>query len=402
MAVGIIMAICKEECMSVADHGAQAGADFENIVAEAFRKAGWRVRRHPAAGDMRADLVVDDGARKYIVEVKSAAEGRRDRLIPLLSQAILQAQAFARQFPERAAPLAVVAARRVPESVADDIKQFAERHAPEVAVGVIDGEGFRSFLGPGLEGLDAKPSLHAAPRIVFPQHLPDLFSDLNQWMLKILVGQRLPASLIEIPREPSRNASQLAEAAKVSVMSASRLVNQLTSRGFLDESARPLQVVRVEELLEWWTSSNREAVKEVPAHWILKSGKDQLLAAVRQYTSRQIHNQPRCCLGLFAAADALGLGFVRGAPAHIYLERLTLDALNRLGLVIDHSARPPDVTVRIPANPEAVFRPRVFPDNVPVSDVLQVWLDVSTHPARGKEQAREIQRRVLKPLFGKQ
>jgi hypothetical protein len=30
-----------------------------------------------------------------------------------------------------------------------------------------------------------------------------------------------------------------------------------------------------------------------------------------------------------------------------------------------------------------------------------VWLDVSTHPARGKEQAREIQRRVLKPLFGK-
>jgi Holliday junction resolvase len=388
--------------MPVAHRGAQAGADFENIVAEAFRKAGWRVRRHPAAGDMRADLVVDDGARKYIVEVKSAAEGRRDRLIPLLSQAILEAQAFARQFPERAAPLAVVAARRVPESVADHIKLFAERHAPEVAVGVIDGEGFRSFVGPGLEGLVAKPSLHAASRIVSLHHLPDLFSDLNQWMLKILVGQRLPASLIEIPREPIRNASQLAEAAKVSVMSSSRLVNQLTSRGFLDQRDKYLQVVRVEELLEWWTSSSREAAKEIPAHWILKSGKDQPLAAVRQYTSRQIHNQPRCCLGLFAAADALGLGFVRGAPVHIYLERLTLDALNRLGLAIDHSARPSDVTVRIPANPEAVFRPRVFPDYVPVSDVLQVWLDVSTHPARGKEQAREIQRRLLKPLFGKQ
>jgi hypothetical protein len=351
---------------------------------------------------VQADLVVNAGENKDVVEVKAATEGRRDRLIPLLSQAILQAQAFARQFPERAAPLAVVAARRVPESVADDIKQFAERHAPEVAVGVIDGEGFRSFLGPGLEGLDAKPSLHAASRVVSPQHLPDLFSDLNQWMLKILVGQRLPASLIELPREPIRNASQLAEAARVSVMSASRLVNQLTSRGFLDETDQRLQVVRVEELLEWWTSSNREAAKEIPAHWILKSGKDQLCAAVRQYTSRQIHNQPRCCLGLFAAADALGLGFVRGAPAHIYFERLTLDALNRLGLAIDRSARLPDVTVRIPANPEAVFRPRVFSDNVPVSDVLQVWLDVSTHPARGKEQAREIRRRVLKPLFGKQ
>jgi hypothetical protein len=237
---------------------------------------------------------------------------------------------------------------------------------------------------------------------VSSQHLPNLFSDLNQWMLKILVGQRLPASLIEIPRQQIRNASQLAEAAKVSLMSASRFVNQLSSRGFLDESGQRLQVVRVEELLEWWISSNREAAKEIPAHWVLKSGKDQLLGAVRQYTSRQVHNQPRCCLGLFSAADALGLGFVRGAPPHIYLERLTLDALNRLGLAIGHSAHARDVTVRIPANPEAIFRPRVFPDNVPVSDVLQVWLDVSTHPARGKEQAREIGKSILKPLFGKQ
>src|SRR6476646_4588968 len=103
--------------MPVTGRGVQAGAEFESIVAEAFRKAGWRVRRRPAAGDMRADLVVDDGRMKYVVEVKSASEGRRDRLIPLLSQAILQAQAFARRFPEPADPLAVVAARRVPASV---------------------------------------------------------------------------------------------------------------------------------------------------------------------------------------------------------------------------------------------------------------------------------------------
>lgn len=86
-------------------------AEFEGIVADAFRKAGWRVRRQPARG-MRADLVVEEGARKYVVKVKAASEARRDRLIPLLSQAILEAQAFARLFSEGAAPLAVVAARR--------------------------------------------------------------------------------------------------------------------------------------------------------------------------------------------------------------------------------------------------------------------------------------------------
>lgn len=145
-------------------------------------------------------------------------------------------------------------------------------------------------------------------------------------------------------------------------------------------SQRRLRIVRVKELLDRWTSSNREAAKEVPA--------------------RQMHNQPRCCLGLFAAADALGIGFVRGAPAHIYLERLTLDSLDRLGLAVDSSNRPADVFIRIPINREAIFR-AVMHNDVPVSDILQVWLDVSVHPARGREQADEIRRRILKPLFGK-
>src|ERR1700730_12417241 len=127
------------------ERASQVGADFENIVAEVFRKAGWRGRRHPAAGELRADLLVESASKKYVVEVKSASEGRRDRLIPLLSQAILRAQAFARRVPEPADPLAVVAARRMPASVAGYLKHFAEQHAPEVAVGVIDAEGFRSF-----------------------------------------------------------------------------------------------------------------------------------------------------------------------------------------------------------------------------------------------------------------
>ena len=93
---------------------------------------------------------------------------------------------------------------------------------------------------------------------------------------------------------------------------------------------------------------------------------------------------------------------VRGAPPHIYLERLTLDSLDRLGLRVDQSNRPADVYIQIPVNRKAIFRASVMHEGIPVSDVLQVWLDVSTHPARGREQAREIWRRVLKPLFGKQ
>jgi hypothetical protein len=313
-----------------------------------IRKAGWRVRRHAAIGDMRADFVADAGGRTYIIEIKGTSEGRRDRLIPLLSRAILQAQSYARQSPEPAVPLAFVAARCIPASVAEHLKQFAERHAPDVGVGVIDAEGLSSFAGPGLERLDAKPPRHVARHIASSRRPPDLFSDLNQWMLKIILGQRLPEPLISVPREPIRNASQLAHAANVSVMSASRLVNQLANGGFLDEHEDHLQIVRTDELLERWVSTNREMARDIPARWIIKKDEKQLFASVAKYAaesnadltskskariSRIMKAPPRCCIGLFAAANALGLGFVRGVPPHLYLERLDLEVIRRLGVV---------------------------------------------------------------------
>jgi hypothetical protein len=58
--------------------------------------------------------------------------------------------------------------------------------------------------------------------------------------------------------------------------------------------------------------------------------------------------------------------------------------------------------VRIPENPESVFCGAVQRDGVPVSDIFQVWLDVSSHPARGKAQAAEIRKKVLFMLFKKE
>src|SRR5574337_945256 len=58
-------------------------AQFEHVLADAFRRAGWQVVRPPArrSDEMEADLVVDAGDKKYVIELKRSAEGRRDRLI---------------------------------------------------------------------------------------------------------------------------------------------------------------------------------------------------------------------------------------------------------------------------------------------------------------------------------
>jgi hypothetical protein len=229
-------------------------------------------------------------------------------------------------------------------------------------------------------------------------------------MLKVLLGQGLPPALISVPRLRIRNASQLAEAADVSVMSASRFVNYLAGEGFLDEHNEHLQIVRADELLERWLSASRRKMpRDVPARWIIKSGENQLAASIARYTAgskeeRQggfLHPRPRLCLGLFAAAEALGLGFVRGVPPHLCLDRLDADVLKELGLSVLDSDRRSDVYIRTPSNREATFRAAVLRDGVPTSDVLQVWLDSSSHPARGREQADEIRRRALKQLAGK-
>ena len=142
----------------------------------------------------------------------------------------------------------------------------------------------------------------------------------------------------------------------------------------------------------------------------LHRGEKALRSALRSYQSKekmpgqdsdgQISSpRPRLCLGLFEAAEALGIGFVRGAQPYIYVERLNGDVLKDLGLSENAEEQGADIYVRIPGNRESVFRGLVQKNGLPISDILQVWLDVGQHPARGKEQAELIWRKILAPGF---
>ncbi len=67
-----------------------------------------------AGPDMDGEII-KDGVR-YAVEVKSLSEGRTDRVIPLLSQAILQAQRYAAE-RKGAKPKAVLYVAQAPDSM---------------------------------------------------------------------------------------------------------------------------------------------------------------------------------------------------------------------------------------------------------------------------------------------
>ena len=169
-------------------------------------------------------------------------------------------------------------------------------------------------------------------------------------------------------------------------------------------------MVRLRELMNRWVASSQRGVVEIPMRWILHRGKKALWNALRSYQSYDgmpspnradqfSSPQPRLCLGLFEAAEALGIGFVHGVKPYLYLERLDADVLKELGLSGNVEEEEADLYVQIPGSRESVFRGVVRKDGVPVSDILQVWLDVGQHPFRGKEQADIIWRRILSSAF---
>jgi hypothetical protein len=373
----------------------QGRGGLDVALADVFRAAGWKAEIGRQVGDRRADLVIAKGPHRYIVELASASEGRRDRLVGLLSQAILKANSFA-SGTRKAAPLAIVAAPSIPDAVQRALFEFHRCHVPRAAIGMVDGCGLRAFVGPGLESLNSRPS--AAHRSVARVPAPpvNLFSDLNQWMLKVLLAPHIQRPGL-MPGAATgaeyRNATALARAAGVSIMSAFRLVSQLEKERFLDSSGGTLRLVRVERLFERWQASVARSPREWPAQWVLRSrGPEQLRKALGQFGDRS-------CLGLFAAARLLGMGHVEGVPVHVYAEAVEPDAIRAAGLAELMPGQQADVILRIPREKESVFRGAVAVDGVRVSDPLQVWLDVSPHPARGREQADLIFRQVIKPMI---
>lgn len=306
--------------------------------------------------------------------------------------------------------MAIVFAPYISESLAAEAFSFAFDHAPQVGVGLMDGQGFRRFRGFGLEQFNTERRAPELPKVPQGSSASNLFSDLNQWLLKVLLGRSIPEELLSVPRGNYESGRQLAEAAGVSPMSGSRFLRQMVGEGFLDEQPGVPHPVRVHELLERGKAASHRSFEEIPARWILPAGSEQLHAAVRSYRDREERPRrrkgypldvlPRICIGLFAAANLLGYGFVHADPSHLYLEELSAVALDRLGLSLIGRGGEGDVQIRVPEDPEAVFRGAVERDGARISDILQIWLDVSNHPARGKAQAEEIWNRVLGPRMG--
>jgi len=364
-----------------------------DVVATLFESNGWIVEVPQSEAQPSADLIVRKGGRQFAVEIKSLAEGRPDRVIPLLAQALLQAKAYATLLGA-AEPMAVIYVQAASLSLIKQIESFFDRYAPETALGIVTSRGWRYFRGNGLHELTSQDKLDSRSWTgATAANAPvNLFSDLNQWLLKVMLAPDLPEHMLRAPRGNYRSGVDLASAADVSTMSVSRFVQQLKLEGFLAEHSQRLVLVRRAELLRRWQAAVVRQPAELPMRFLIKAPVQMQLHTLlraQQYGS---------CLGLFAAADALGMGHVSGVPPYMLVDKLPHAGDQQWRGVAASQADKPDFVVRQALSPKSTFRGSVQIDGVYASDVIQTWLDVAHHPARGKEQAEFIYRKYLQPL----
>ena len=369
---------------------------LERAVVRHFESGGWKVSR--GRSSRWGDFSVAKGGLRYAVELKAARESRRPVLEAFLADALLRAQAAARAHHPPSRPLAIVAAPALSDAMAGALRDYVSAVAPGAAFGLVDSRGRVEFHGEGLEGLTGEPTRRPRQSRSPRTQVGDLFSDLNQFMLKVLLGRYLSEEMLHVQRGRIDGAAQLSRLAGTSLPSAWRLLSDLKDAGFIEEANGALEVVRRDDLLSAWVSAVRRPPHEVRAAFSIP---------VREHLSvleprvKALHAAGhRIAWGGFAAISRLGFQFVHGAPLHLYVDDLNEAILRRLNLVRAESNQASDVIVRKSRWPESVFRAAVDRGGQPTTDILQSWLDVSQHPARGPEQANVLWTRVLAPALG--
>ncbi|MDK0996824.1 RpiR family transcriptional regulator [Burkholderia sp. OKR4-1] len=373
-----------------------------NLASEAFLKLfqeadGWGIATVDEEADKAADFILtDDQGHRYVGVVKAFNNGRADYVTGAFAQAVLEARKHARDHHVR--PAVLIWAGSLSPSLIDRLSAFHDEYGNGEPFAVLSGDGRRFVKFPGFEidEDEATPSLRSR-RIRSTQQPRLVFSDLNQWMLKCLLAVDIHHSERLISTMPTliKSATELAQVALVSVMTATRLVNALREEGFLEtvpfHNAPYLKVVQRRKLAKRWKAEYQRSPSAVAMKFLRPGGGD---AQVQKWARK--HGG---AMGLFAAADLLGFGHVHGVPPAVWVSSLD-EAVHSKELRRAKEGERPDLILQQPSFPQSLARGSITRDNVRVTDIIQTWLDVSSHPSRGVEQAEELEHGILASVVG--
>ena len=218
-----------------------------------------------------------------------------------------------------------------------------------------------------------------------------LFSDLNRWLLKVLLLAEAPLELWGGPRLPVLSGRGLSQAADVSPEMVRRFMNAFEEQDFLRKTANGLRIVRRSALLELWRADDALDIRAgvYVRRMMGSAGSLQELVRLQGFADAVVVAGFEACrlLAVLHAATA--------ATVEVHAIDAVADILDRFGL---EECAPADAAlVLLPTrHPKSVRRGALRRDGLWVADAFQAALDVLRHPARGLEQSDYLLREVLR------
>ncbi|NLS98115.1 MAG: hypothetical protein GXX96_38790 [Planctomycetaceae bacterium] len=201
---------------------------FERIAREYLPEVT-KIEWEPGDGGPGFVAHLPSGA--LVGEAKHSKTASIDSVLGLFACGALRAQRIADRSSRT--PFVLVVVPRVGPKTRYAVERFMSENAPACGWALADQTGTTRIAVPSL-GIDADHH-EFAPVPRWQRRGPvRLFSDLNRWMLKILLLADAPPHFWNGPRDPVATPTDLHRVAKVSVAKAHQFCDAVEKSGYLD------------------------------------------------------------------------------------------------------------------------------------------------------------------------
>ncbi|MEM7390708.1 MAG: hypothetical protein AAF492_00050 [Verrucomicrobiota bacterium] len=304
--------------------------------------------------------------------------------------------------PKVACLLAILLSR-FSEKAIRDIKRYMDVYMPELNWLVMDEEGNGCTHVDQVEESFVVERLKQGVTGERPRSSPGgLFSENNQWLLKILLLAGIGKQYWGGPKELPQSISQLVVASGVSQSSVSSFIAKFESAGYLQRGPRGFRIHRHRELLNDWFHAikyNRVSPQPLQSLYGDELKEDVLLASIREYEDKKGENKGQSlAISHHLGCHLLGAGRSNVRMGWLLIRESSEHVLSSLNLAPSPSAVSNYYVVNISVS-RSILPGAIMENGVPVCDVLKCYLDVRSSAARGHEQAEFLYERILHPHF---
>lgn len=205
------------------------------------------------------------------------------------------------------------------------------------------------------------------------------------------VSSRILRALLEEPQR-TWQVGELAKATQVSLGQASNVCRRLVEEAYAEKSERRLRLSQPGKLLEAWREQYQMSRNTQTASYSFERDPQRLMAAVAEAAKAQGW---RYAITSFAAASLVA-PFVRGigAVAWYIADATALEAWTR-ALDLRPAEAGPNAVLLVPYDAGVFYRTQTL-DGVTLVGNVQLYLDLYSDPARGREQAEFLRKEKLK------